>query len=131
MRPITRLAAAVLLWGLAAGSGLADPTYDSCVNAASSNADWSRCGGEFVQREDDKLNTVWKRVYALTDGQSKTDLLAEQRAWVAFKDKACQLYANGDYGREGQVLSYPSCLADVIADRTRQLEAIGRQITPR
>ena len=132
MRPIARLAAvAALLWGLAAAPGLADPAYDQCINASSTNTAWSQCGGEFVQRQDDKLNAVWKKVYALTSGQSKTDLLAEQRAWIAFKDKACRLYANGDYGREGQVLGYPSCLADVITDRTRQLEAIGRQLAPR
>lgn len=131
MKPIIRLAGAMLLWSLAAGTGVADPAYDRCVNASESNAAWSQCGGDLVQREDDKLNAVWKEVYGLTSGQSKTDLLAEQRAWIAFKDKACQLYANGDYGREGQVLGYPTCQAGVIADRTRQLEAIGKQISPR
>ncbi|HEY9235064.1 MULTISPECIES: lysozyme inhibitor LprI family protein [Phenylobacterium] len=130
MRPMILAAGAALSWAMAA-PGLADPAYDACIGASNDNASWSRCGADLIKREDDRLNATWKKVYGLTSGRTRTDLLAEQRAWISFKDKACRFYANGDQGREGQVLSYPMCQAQVIGDRTRQLEAIGSQIGPR
>ena len=44
-------------------------------------------------------------------------------AWLRFRDVACEFYNNGDLGREGQVLSYPVCKAQVYADRSRILES--------
>lgn len=109
----------------------ADEAYDACMSTASSNADFSKCGGDWNAREDAKLNTAWKKIFPLASGQTKTDLLAEQRAWVAFKEKACALYANGDWGREGMVVQFPACMAGVIADRTKALEAIGEFLAPK
>lgn len=117
-------AAGVLL--LFTGRAQADAIYDKCVDAASDNASWAECGNALIQREDAKLNATWKRVYAQASGQTKADLLTEQRAWIAFREASCKFYANGDFGREGQVLSYPPCVAGVIANRTSQLDAIGK-----
>ncbi|SFS08965.1 Uncharacterized conserved protein YecT, DUF1311 family [Dyella sp. OK004] len=100
----------------------ADETYKKCIDKSSDNASWAQCGGQWMQREDDKLNSTWKTLFAKVNGQTKTDLLAEQRLWVSFKEKACKFYANGDWGREGQVLSYPSCQAGLIASRTKDLQ---------
>ncbi len=115
----------------AAERSVADSAYDACMAKATSNVDFSTCGGEWNAREDAKLNATWKKVFALTSGQTKTDLLAEQRAWVAFKEKACAFYANGDWGREGMVIDHPACTAQIIADRTKSLEAIGEFLAPK
>jgi uncharacterized protein YecT (DUF1311 family) len=109
----------------------ADDVYDKCINASSDNAAWAQCGGALIQREDAKLTTVWKRLFATTSGQTKLDLLAEQRAWIAFREASCKFYANGDYGREGQVLDYPACVAGVIADRTRALGQLAKDLAPK
>lgn len=125
--------AAATFIALLSGSGaaLADTAYDRCVNESDgSNVVWASCGAEFVEREDTKLNRVWKALFADTEGQTKKDLLAEQRAWVKYKELACAFYANGDWGREGQVLSYPACEAKVIADRTAVLESYREAIAP-
>lgn len=112
----------------AGGAAHADPVYDRCVNAASDNASWSLCGSALIKREDDRLNAVWQRVFGSTSGQTRIDLRAEQRSWIVFKEASCRFYANGDFGREGTVLSFPVCRAGVIADRTRALEAIGQSL---
>ena len=57
------------------------------------------------------------------EGRTRDDLLAEHMAWLRFRDVACEFYNNGDLGREGQVLSYPVCKAQVYADRSRILES--------
>jgi uncharacterized protein YecT (DUF1311 family) len=111
---------------------MADDAYDKCINESDgTNTAWGECGGAFMKRADDALNVTWKRVYALTDGDTKTALLAEQRLWVAFKEGACQFYASGDFGREGQVLSYPACQASIIEDRTTALEGYEDDFSPR
>ncbi|WP_159590122.1 lysozyme inhibitor LprI family protein [Chelativorans xinjiangense] len=108
---------------LAAGKAASDELYDQCIDRSDgTNTAWGECGSDWVKREDDKLNATWKKVFAQTDGQTRTDLLAEQRLWIAYKEGACKFYANGDWGREGQVLEYAACQAGVIAARTKDLE---------
>ena len=125
---------AVLLLVLAATASvaMADDPYDRCIDQSDgTNAAWSQCGAAFIKRADDDLNATWKRVYGAANGQTKQDLLAEQRKWNTFKEASCRFYANGDWGRQGQVLDYAACRAGVIAERTKALEIYGRHFTPR
>lgn len=78
------------------------------------------------QRRLGRVRLGRKRIYEGLPARTKADLLEEQRAWNAFKEKSCLFYANGDWGREGQVLSFPNCRASVIAERTATLEAYGK-----
>ena len=116
---------------LALGAGAcrpahADPAYDRCIALSDgTNQAWGQCGGEWVAREDIRLNATWKKVQPMLEGSAAKALLAEQRAWIAFKDASCAFYATGDYGREGQVLHFPTCRAKVIAARTRDLEGVA------
>lgn len=130
-RAVAALAAISLLTAgitLAAGPApaRADDVYDRCIDASDgTNAAWAACGSDYVARADKALNATWKRVYGATEGQTKADLLAAQRAWIAFKETACAFYANGDWGREGEVLGYPACVTRIIEARTTDLEAYG------
>ncbi|MBS7697327.1 MULTISPECIES: lysozyme inhibitor LprI family protein [unclassified Chelatococcus] len=131
-KPLVILLALKLGLGLGVPSALADEAYDRCMNQANATTmTFSACGGEWMKREDGKLNAAWKRVFAQADGQTKTDLLDEQRAWIAFKDKACAFYANGDWGSEGRAIQYPACQAGIIAARTRDIDAIGKFLAPK
>lgn len=110
---------------LSAGAVHADPVYDTCIDQSDgTNAAWSACGGAWLKREDDRLNTAWRNVFSKATGQTKTDLLVEQRAWIDFKEKSCAFLANGDFGREGQALHFASCRAGVISERTGALDRI-------
>lgn len=130
-RAVASLAAAALVTAslsLVAGTApaRADDAYNRCIDESDgTNAAWAACGSDYVARADKALNTTWKRVYGATEGQTKADLLAAQRAWIAFKETACAFYANGDWGREGEVLGYPACVARIIEARTTDLEAYG------
>ncbi|WP_157020312.1 lysozyme inhibitor LprI family protein [Mesorhizobium xinjiangense] len=118
--------AGLLALMLVAGPAAGDAIYDGCIDKSDgTNAAWAQCGGDWLKREDKKLNATWKTTFAATDGQTKKDILAEQRLWIAYKESACSFYANGDWGREGQVLDYAACRAGVIAARTKELQAYG------
>lgn len=113
-----------------AASANADDKYDKCMSGAMTNRDFGEFGGAFIDREDAKLNATWKKLYGgAVPEQTKKDLLAEQRLWIAFRESACQFYANGDWGREGQVIGAPACIARVIARRTKELEGYLNDIS--
>ncbi|NGN44071.1 DUF1311 domain-containing protein [Mesorhizobium sp. CGMCC 1.15528] len=115
---------ALLTAASVASPAFADDVYDKCMKASDgTNASWGQCGGAWMDRADKALNTAWKELHGAVDGDTATALLDEQRAWNDFKEKSCQFYANGEYGREGQVLSYPTCRAEVIEARTADLKA--------
>jgi uncharacterized protein YecT (DUF1311 family) len=119
-------AAMLLAVGLGVAPASSDELWSACIDRSpGTNTQWAQCGGEWIEREDDRLNATWQRVYGATTGQTHTDLLAEQRAWIGYREAACRFYSNGDWGREGQVLDAPACIAGVIAARTAELEAYG------
>jgi uncharacterized protein YecT (DUF1311 family) len=108
----------------------ADAVYDACMKTANSNVDFDECGKAYLKRADDALNAAWKQIYRLASGQTAKDLLAEEQAWIAYKEKSCLFYANGESGREGQVISFPQCRGGVIEQRTKDLVGIGKDLAP-
>lgn len=116
----------VAIIAFSASPVFADSLYDKCIDQSDgTNTAWGQCGGDLLKRADSKLNATWKKIYGQANGQTKTDLLAEQRLWNSYKESSCSFYTNGDWGREGQVLHYPSCRASVIEARTKQLQEYG------
>jgi uncharacterized protein YecT (DUF1311 family) len=124
------LSASLSLLLIGASAARADAVYDACMKTANSNFDFSECGGAYVKRADDALNAAWKQTYKLATGQTAKDLLAEEQAWIAYKEKSCLLYANGESGREGEVISFPGCRGQVIEQRTKDLVGIGKDLAP-
>ena len=120
--------AMVCLVVLAAACGPAaatDNLYAKCSEKAKSNVDYNACGDALLKRADDSLNAAWKVALAAMPGDdSRKALLDEQRAWNAYKEKSCMIYATSDFGREGQVINYPTCRADVIEARTNYLKTL-------
>jgi uncharacterized protein YecT (DUF1311 family) len=53
--------------------------------------------------------------------KSHPALLREQRAWITYKDSACQFFTSDEFGREGIVLHFGQCKAQIIADRVGAL----------
>ena len=102
-----------------------DDAYPRCMDASNgSNPEWAACGGERIAADEALLNELWPQVYGPMEGEAKKALLAEQRAWITYKDKSCLWWLDG-YGREGQVVHYPLCRSGVIEDRIRQLNEMG------
>ena len=95
-----------------------------CLQTATTNFEFGECTRSIIEEADSRLNAAWKRLFNLM-GRSKTaegrELLTEQRAWIAFRDKACGQYWQ-DSGREGVVFHGPLCIANIIASRADDLE---------
>jgi uncharacterized protein YecT (DUF1311 family) len=119
-----RISLFTLLFALLTTCAAADDLHDKCMDAADgTNPGFAKCGGDWVARADAELNKVWNELYSGSEGDTKKDLLAEQRLWNTYKEKSCSFLANGDWGREGQVIHFPACRAEVIETRTKQLKA--------
>jgi uncharacterized protein YecT (DUF1311 family) len=115
----------VLLVGVCGPAAATDDPYLKCSDKAKSNVDYNACGDALLKRADDGLNGAWKIALAAMPGDdSRKALLEEQRAWNAYKEKSCMIYATSDFGREGQVINYPTCRAEVIEARTKYLKAL-------
>jgi len=125
---LKRLAASLSLFLLGAGAARADAVYEACMRRRIRTPDFDECGRAYLKRADDALNVAWKETYPLATGQTAKDLLAEEQAWIAYKEKSCLFYANGDKGREGQVIAFPARRGEVIEQRTKELIAIGKDL---
>lgn len=120
--PILACFVAALAWTTPAS---ADTAYDQCIQRSSTNLEWAECGDALLQRLDIALNAAWKKANASIDEQSRKDLLAEQRAWLKFRDASCMFWANGSFGREGQVLHFFGCRAAITKARIADLEGVN------
>ncbi|MHA6688100.1 lysozyme inhibitor LprI family protein [Mesorhizobium sp. A556] len=97
----------------------ADGAYRTCIEASDgSNQAWLQCGNALVDGEKRKFEVAWNALIDGQKGRPRDGLFAEHRTWLQFSDAACEFYNNGDLGREGQVLSYPTYKAKAYADRT-------------
>lgn len=103
----------------------ADPGYDACVEAATTNVAFAACGNAMLERREAELNAEWKAAYAGLDAPTKKALLDEQRAWVAFKDRSCRFWTTGAFGREGQVIHFHVCRELVLEQRINYLRSLG------
>ena len=119
-----RLRNQVLAVALSGAPASVDDTYMKCVDSTSTNPEWAGCGEVYLKDLDGALNAAWKKAYASLDGPSRTQLLQEQRAWIKFKDASCQFYANGSFGREGQVLHFYGCRSAILKARISDLQGL-------
>jgi len=134
MRGTVLLASLIMLALPTGGAGAADlsKTYEACLAHENSNPAWAACGAEEIARQEKRLNKAWSKKLECFDRSAEPwqKLLEDQRLWVKWKDSACRFYGasekNGGpmYGREGQVLHGPACLAGIIADRADFLDQL-------
>ena len=122
----------VLALQLLALPARADDAYDACLREAdASMREMGDCGGAWIEREDARLNAAWQALLAELPEESQPMLRDEQRAWLAYRDRSCLFYLDpAAYGSIGRHLSYPSCRAFVIAQRTQALNEILVSVAP-
>jgi len=130
--PMRKWICALLGFLVCATNALAQsPEWQKCIKGTTTNFDWSQCGTAEIKRQEARLNAAWKKAFACFDTEEmrtpKQDFLEEQRLWIKWKESSCNFYSDGQaFGREGQVLSYFSCRASVISQRTEFLERFGK-----
>jgi len=113
-----------------ASPALADPAYDACVARGKTNADYRACGSASVTRREATLNNEWSMRYARLDPKVKPSLLAEQRLWIAWKDKSCLPWTSGAYGTLGSAIEFYPCRARVIDDRITYIVGLSEYGEP-
>jgi uncharacterized protein YecT (DUF1311 family) len=86
----------------------------------------ARCGEAYLWRLEVALNAAWKRTEAALNTRSRKELLEEQRAWLKFRDSSCLFWANGSFGRDGQVIRFFECRAAITAARVSDLNRVAK-----
>jgi uncharacterized protein YecT (DUF1311 family) len=115
----------ILLAGLAAccavSQATADGAHETCIQA--SGADLAACGDAWLKREQASLDIGWQAMLAQTSGAVRDALVAEQAAWTIYSDKACAFMRDPVFAPGGDLATFYTCRAGVIADRAREVTA--------
>ena len=104
-------------------------------NNAQTQADMNQCAAEDYRKADAAMNAQWAETRAVliewdkTTGAAKDEgaakrLLASQRAWLAYRDAACDVEGYSVQGGSMQPLTISSCLADLTTRRTEELKSL-------
>ena len=110
------LAAALLL-----GGGAEAQTAAECI-APQQQQLMNACAYKEYEAADAALNAAWKPAKSFADSIGKGEALLEaQRAWLAYRDAACDVHASPYEGGSIQPLIRATCLSDLTAARTRML----------
>ena len=97
-------------------------TYDACMAGAKSTLDMNACNAAELKLRDAALNVAYTKALVRASGAADAFKGAE-RAWIAYRDADCGVYANREaFGSLGTVEA-GTCLIDRTIERTRALEA--------
>ena len=59
------------------------------------------CGEQWIGREQSRLDATWQQLIGLTEGNVNVELVAEQKAWEAFRDASCAFKLDAGFGEAG------------------------------
>lgn len=80
------------------------------------------CANKDFDKADAALNVAWTSAKSFGDAIGKGDaLLKAQRAWLAYRDMACDVHASPYEGGSIQPLIRASCLTALTQERTQML----------
>ncbi|WP_269584913.1 lysozyme inhibitor LprI family protein [Roseibium sp. Sym1] len=124
------LALAAIAWPLSAA---AQETPD-CDNAMT-QSEMTRCADLDWQKADAELNTVYKKAmakmretdsYLPDDLKGAADTLRDaQRAWIPYRDKACEAYGFLARGGTMEPMLVYGCRADLTRQRVTELQSLA------
>jgi uncharacterized protein YecT (DUF1311 family) len=97
----------------------------SCLDTATTQGELDGCAASLARAADAKLNRSYRQVMChLGDEDSreeKAQLLASQRAWIAFRDADCAWQSSG--GGTIAPMNHSLCVASLSNDRAKELDA--------
>lgn len=116
--------------------------YRKCAAAAQDNPAQSQCSTQEIDRQEAKLAAALKEarvllkrdnasahednpMMAIPDSVKQFD--TAQDAWQKYRAVACEVYKNAAWGRETFTVSYPLCVAQVIAERTQAVQGLIKE----
>ena len=114
--------AAIICLAMPAGSALAQD-----CEAPGTQAEMNACAGIAYEEADAALNAAYAEVRARLDEAGREQLVATQRAWIAFRDADCAAVGAGWMGGTGMGAAVSNCLADATRARTKVLQSRTRE----
>ncbi|MEJ8573948.1 lysozyme inhibitor LprI family protein [Microbaculum marinum] len=119
---------------LAPGVALADEKPD-CANPQT-QLDMTICSNEDYKAADSELNAAYKKAMAsmketdsyLPEGEkgAAKALLAAQRAWIEYRDRACESETFLVKGGSMEPMIYAECMTRITRERTAALEDLAQ-----
>ncbi|MBC2774076.1 DUF1311 domain-containing protein [Rhizobium sp. AQ_MP] len=108
---------------------------DVDCNNAQTQADMNQCAADDFRQADAAMNAQWAETRAAMlawdkasppsdDNGAAKRLLASQRAWLAYRDAACDVEGYSAEGGSMQPLMISSCLAELTKRRTEELKSL-------
>jgi uncharacterized protein YecT (DUF1311 family) len=103
----------------------ADPSKEAsaCFELAKSNIELIGCAREEYDRQDARLNKIYKQVMGKQDPTGADLLRKAELAWITFRDTHCAFEADLMRDGSGAPLIDWSCRADMTRKRAEDLEA--------
>lgn len=111
------------MFALAACLALPAQAATDCSNAVVQQ-DMNRCAAEAYQREDERLNSLYKQLVGLSDRTEVTRLKQIQTAWIKFRDMHCDYEENRYEGGSMAPLVKFNCLRNLTRQRNETLQAL-------
>jgi uncharacterized protein YecT (DUF1311 family) len=120
---------------LAGALPAADRQLNACLAKAVNDPEFSACSGAALDRADARLNARWRILMDImksdynADDRSKT--IEEERSWVAYKEKACQVYWDQlSFGSLHRTIEGPACILQVMNERIADINTMIGVIDP-
>lgn len=106
---------------LAAMNGAHAQTAAECIEPQVQGL-MNACAAKGFAAADAALNTAWKPAKSFADAIGRGDaLLDAQRAWLTYRDAACDVHASPFEGGSLQPLIYSTCMSELTTQRTQML----------
>ncbi|WP_422373893.1 lysozyme inhibitor LprI family protein [Roseibium sp.] len=122
-----------LILAVLAFSGAQAQDGPDCNNAMT-QLEMNQCANMDFQAADAELNAVYKKAmakmrdtdsYLPDDLKGAADTLREaQRAWIPYRDKACEAYGFLAKGGSMEPMLYSNCLTDLTNQRVKELQEL-------
>lgn len=133
--PDYKVSAAVLLILVLGSSSVLAQGQPNC-NDPQTQTEMNICAGLDYKAADAELNRIYRSVVARMKnidadlppqlrGAEKA-LRAAQRAWIPYRDKACESYGFLARGGTMESMLVGTCLTDVTRNRIKELQAIDK-----
>ena len=129
---MNRVIVTVLLGSLGVPLAAAErshPELESCVEEAGPvDLSVRDCYVNFAASEDTRLNQAWRDLMTVVGGKSSPQgaaLLAEQRAWLTYRDAACWHYVSSTPSGTLDRLQQQICYSEIISQRADHIEELA------
>ena len=102
------------------------PAYDACMKqpdaAMGNDPAMTECSNEELVRQDARLNAVYRAAMARTPAKGRTALRADERRWIATRDRTCEAVYQRAGGGTASRLEESGCRLEQTIRRAMFLE---------